>query len=93
MIAGFLDTQFLMYLHVIPCNSIAIGRINRRKSTCEKEFNADFTSITTVPVTTRFFPYSYRHCLPTNTFPYHSIFRVTHFRYWPYIHFPVVSKK
>ena len=42
MIAGFLDTQFLMYLHVIPCNSIAIGRINRRKSTCEKEFNADF---------------------------------------------------
>ena len=54
MIAGFLDTQFLMYLHVIPCNSIAIGRINRRKSTCEKEFNADCTSITTVPVTTRF---------------------------------------
>ena len=89
MIAGFLGNLVLMYLHVIPCNSIANGRINGRKSPCEKEFNANLTSITTVPVTTWNFPCCYRHLLPPNAFPYHSSFT-----YIPLFHaFPFVKNR
>lgn len=62
-----------LIINISSYNSIANGRINGRQSPCEEEFNAESTSITTVPVT-RYFPCSYRHCLPTDTFPYLSNF-------------------